>query len=102
MPTVRTGTRGAAQRTANCVTFARRVDSTHKEVLTTLRRCGWKAIDTSRLRNFVDIVATRHGEVRLVEVKAKAGKVTESQACLLAAGWPIWILRSADDAARLQ
>lgn len=80
--------------------FARRVDRTHKEVMQALRACGWEVLDTSRLRGFTDLVAWKHGHVRLIEVKSEKGKPTEAQAKLLARGCPVVTLRSADDVAQ--
>lgn len=81
--------------------IGRRTDSTHKEVVTALRSVGWDCFDVHALPSFVDIVAHRAGQVRLIEVKSAKGKLKPSQQRLVNDGWPIVVLRSAEDAARL-
>lgn len=82
--------------------WARRTDSTHREVVDTLRRCGWTVADTSRLSGFVDAVAWKGDTVRLVEIKTGKGKHTASQRKLLEQGCPIVTLTSAEQAAQLR
>lgn len=83
------------------MTFARRVDANHRLITEALRKAGWYVIDTSRLRNFVDLVAVKHGRAVFVEVKTDRGKLTESQCKLSMGGLPIRIVRSVDDAVNL-
>lgn len=82
--------------------WRRRVDRPHGEVLATLRELGWACADTSRLPNWVDIVAHRAGVIRLVEVKADTGKLTASQQRLIDAGFPVVVIRNAAEAAALR
>jgi len=82
--------------------YAARVDGTHREVIDALRACGWLVADTSRLAGFVDCVAQRRGVTRLIEIKRPKGKLTWLQAQMIAAGFDVRVLRSAEDAARLQ
>lgn len=84
------------------MSYARRTDTTHREVIDTLRQCGWKVADTHALPNWVDCVASRGDAVRLIEIKAPKGKLKPSQQRLMNDGWPIVVLRSAEDAARLR
>lgn len=81
--------------------YAARVDGTHREVIDALRSCGWMVADTSRLAGFVDCVAQRQGVTRLVEIKRPKGTLTRSQVDMIAAGFDVRILRSAEDAVRL-
>jgi hypothetical protein len=85
------------------MTFARRVDTTHKAVMETLRKTGWQVLDTSRLRGFVDLVVWHPGRqaLRLIEVKDRRGALTDAQRKLVDAGWPVTVLRSPEDAAKL-
>ena len=82
--------------------YAKRTDQTHREVIDTLRACGWTVFDTHALPGWVDCTATRHGEIRLIEIKTAKGKPTDSQRKLLEDGWPINILRNSDDAMKLR
>ncbi len=85
------------------MSYARRTDATHREVLDTLRSLGWQIVDTSRLAGFIDAVAWHQGRqhLRLVEIKDVRGNLTLAQVRLLQAGWPIHVLRSAADAINL-
>lgn len=86
------------------MSYARRTDSTHTEVIKTLRQCGWKVADTSRLPKFVDAVAYHPGRdsLRLVEIKSAKGKMTDAQDLFMALGFPVHVLRSVDDALALK
>lgn len=82
------------------MTWARRVDRTHRPVKAALESCGWLVADTSRLGgDFPDLVAYHRGldRIVLVEVKAATGKLTRGQSAF-AARWPVQVLRSADEA----
>lgn len=80
-----------------------RIDSTHREIRETLRKCGWLVFDSHTLPEWVDLVAYHpaRGEFALVEAKAPKGKLKPSQERLVAAGWPVKFIRSAEEAARL-
>jgi Holliday junction resolvase len=84
------------------MTFARRVDTTHKAVMETLRKTGWQVIDASRVgRGFPDLLALKGGRMVLIEVKTAKGKHTRPQLELMARGWPVVTIRSVEDAAKL-
>lgn len=85
------------------MTFARRVDGTHRAITDALRKAGWTVHDTSRLARFVDLVAWHRGRqvLRLIEVKTDKGAYTAAQQQLLDDGWPVVTLRSPEDAVRL-
>jgi hypothetical protein len=57
--------------------------------------------DTHALPNFVDAVGYKpsHG-VTMFEFKSRRGKLTDSQQDLLDRGWPVAVIRSADEAIR--
>jgi Holliday junction resolvase-like predicted endonuclease len=83
--------------------YAAKVDAGHSSIRDALRQFGWKVHDTSRLGGFVDLVATRNGQVALIEVKTghgKAGKwrATKSQTAMIEAGWPITVLTTVEEA----
>lgn len=79
-----------------------RIDSTHIEIRQALRRCGWLVHDVHTLKRFVDFVAYHpaRGLLILVDAKSNKGKLTESQAKMVADGWPIKFFRSGEEAAR--
>lgn len=81
--------------------WARRVDSTHANIIGTLRATGWAVADTSRLSNFADAVAHKHGDVRLIEIKTGNKPLTSSQLKLIAQGFPVYVLRCREDALEL-
>lgn len=81
---------------------AKRVDQNHGEIRETLRRCGWRILDVSDCAGLCDLLAHRGGELRMVEVKTAKGKLTPRQAELIAEGWPIVIVRTIEEAARLR
>lgn len=86
------------------MTYARKVDRNHREVIQALRRCGWLVMDTSGAgRGVPDLVVWHRGRTQLllVEVKAPQGKPTPAQLRYSAAGWPIVTVRSVDDAIAL-
>lgn len=53
-----------------------------------------------RLDKPCDLLVLHHGNVLLVEVKTRTGKLTRDQQ-LFAQYWPIHVIRSVDDAIRL-
>src|SRR5688572_8547388 len=84
---------------------ASKVDVTHAAIRETFRDLGWQVIDTSGLGNFVDMVilSPNGNHVALVEAKTprkQGGKdrLTDSQDKLQKAGWPLVVLRSAEEA----
>lgn len=86
------------------MTYRKRVDANHGEIVKVLRRLGWRVLDTSRAGDgFPDLVAYHlaTGELRLVEVKTPKGKLTAGQQRLLDEGWPIVTCRSVEQAAEL-
>lgn len=87
------------------MTWAKRVDRNHSEMVDTLQRLGWVVIDTSRLPAFVDLVCARAGQLELVEVKDRKGGLTVAQqalhAILQAQGITVKVLRTREDAIAL-
>jgi hypothetical protein len=83
---------------------ASKTDTTHAEIRETFRQLGWQVIDTSGLGNFVDLVVlSPRGHLAMVEAKTprkQGGKdrLTDSQDKLQKAGWPLVVLRSAEEA----
>lgn len=55
--------------TGGRVTYRRRVDRNHNDVLDRLRALGWHVCDLHAVPGFFDAVAIRAGCVRFVEVK---------------------------------
>lgn len=83
------------------VRHAARVDSNHREVVDTLRSCGWLVKETHQYPGFVDCVAQRGGVVRLVEIKRPKGRLKPSQAKLIADGFDVRVVRTAQEAVEL-
>ncbi len=63
------------------MTYARRVDSTHKELVKVLRDMGCSVFDTSRVAGgFPDVVVGKNGITALVEFKSSVtSKFTPAQ-----------------------
>lgn len=91
--------------------YAKRTDSNHAQILETLTKCGWYCLDTSRAGfGAPDAIAVRRGEVKLIEIKdgskpPSARRLTKTEeevhAAFKAAGLPIVILTSVDEALAL-
>ena len=80
-----------------------RVDSNHGDIVTALRRLGWRVVSLASVGQGVpDLLAYRTGQpLRLLEVKAKGGVATPAQEAFMADGWPVTIVRSIDDVVAL-
>lgn len=84
------------------MTWKKRVDGNHALIVQTLRKCGWLVADTSRLSGWCDLVAYKPGlGTKLIEVKDGKGTLTPAQLKLRADGWPIYVIRSVEDAVAL-
>ncbi len=76
---------------------ANRVDKNHAEIRDAMREYGATVIDTSSLKNFVDLVVGYANNTALVEVKANTkSKFTESQLQLISS-WKGGILVRIED-----
>ena len=83
------------------MSHARRVDQNQRVIVKALERLGWTVSDTSRAGSgFPDLVCSRGGITRLVEVKAPKGKLTPAQVTFRERH-PVVIVRSVDDAIAL-
>lgn len=81
----------------------RRTDRNHAELVDVLRTLGWHVVDLHTVPCFVDAIAQRAGELRLLEFKADArSPYTAAQMRLFDRGWPIWVLRNLEDCERLR
>ncbi len=86
------------------VTYARRTDANHRQIVEALRDCGWQVLDLHRAGNGVpDLIVWHYGRqaLRLVEVKDGNGKLTEGQQRLIDEKWPISVIRTLEDATNL-
>ncbi len=79
--------------------FPSKPDANQSDLLATLRGLGWEVIGTNMVPNFVDAVGwhPRKG-FAIFEFKMPKGTLRQSQKELLARGWPITVIRSADEA----
>jgi Holliday junction resolvase len=76
---------------------ANKVDKNHAEIRDAMREHGATVIDTSSLKNFVDLVVGFHGVTALIEIKSSSkARFTESQLKLIAS-WRGGILARIED-----
>lgn len=76
-----------------------KVDRNQKDVVEALRKSGALVESLARLgRGCPDIVCAKHGRVVLMEIKHGKGKLTAAQQTWMANGWPIYLVRSPEDA----
>jgi hypothetical protein len=77
----------------------RRTDSNQQEVMDTLRAAGYLVTDIHTLgKGRPDLAVSKYRNVWLLEVKAKDGKLTPDEREFIAAGWPMIIVYSGQDA----
>ena len=76
---------------------ANKVDKNHAEIRDAMREYGATVIDTSSLKNFVDLVVGFNGMTALIEIKSSSkARFTESQLKLMAS-WKGGILARIED-----
>lgn len=91
--------------------YAKRVDANHGQIRDALRRLGYFVADMSRSgRGFPDLLIAKAGRMRLVEVKDGSRVPSERllnpeqaklHAALLAAGCPVVVVTSLEEAEQL-
>lgn len=91
--------------------YARKVDANHQRIREALRKAGWTVHDLSAAgRGLPDLLALKAGRCVFVEVKdgskvPSARKLTGAQvdlhAAFAAAGTPVQVITSIEDAVRL-
>lgn len=77
-----------------------RTDSNHAEIRDALRARGWKVRSLASVGDGMsDLLVHRPGTacVRLIEVKAPGGELTDDQKAFIAEGWPVTIIQSVED-----
>ncbi len=84
------------------MSYARKVDSTHKAVVEAFRAAGWRVCATFRLPNTPDLFVAKAGRTVAVEIKGPKTKVTAQQSAWHA-DWPgeTAIVRTPEDVMRL-
>lgn len=86
---------------------AARTDQNHSEIVMALRRVGCRVLDLSRVGNGApDLLVSlpqrgRTPELMLMEVKTARGKLNARQRSFEADGWPVFVVRSIEDALKL-
>jgi hypothetical protein len=81
---------------------AAKIDGNHGEIADAFRKAGWLVLSLAPVgRGVPDLLVSRHGRFRLVEVKTKRGKLTRDQAEFMASGWLVDVVRSIDDVMQL-
>lgn len=84
-----------------------RVDGNHAEIVQALRKVGCRVLDLSKVGAgcpdlLVSLPPRKHlPELVLMEVKTARGKMTQHQRDFEAAGWPVFMVRSVEDALRI-
>ena len=69
-------------------------DKNEREIVAALRLLGCKVM----LLDQVDLLVLHNEQLYLMEVKTAEGRMTKSQEGLVKDGWPLFIIRSVDDA----
>ena len=73
-----------------------------KEEAKALRKQGWLVLSLAKLGDGVpDLLISRQGVLRLVEVKGTRGTLTEDQLNFMRAGWHFDVVRGDEDIAML-
>ena len=73
------------------------MDTNHREIVRAFERLGAKVLSLAPMGNGVpDLLVCVRGRLRLVEVKAKTGKLTPAQEEFMS-DWPVSVVRSVDD-----
>lgn len=86
---------------------AARVDGNHKSIVEALRRVGCRVLDLSRVgAGCPDLLVSlpqrgRVPELMLMEVKTARGKLNAAQRIFESEGWPVFVVRTVDEALRL-
>lgn len=79
------------------MTYAKRVDENHGLIGETFRKCGFLALDLSKLGDGAPDWLVKKGMCwLLIEVKTAKGKRRPKQETF-AATWPVFIVRTVDD-----
>jgi hypothetical protein len=80
-----------------------RRDLNHRAVVEALRACGWRVWDLADLGGGIsDVLAYRPNKgLRLFEIKYQDGALTPDQEQRIMEGWPITVIRSIEQVARL-
>jgi len=83
---------------------AARVDGNHHEITQALRRVGCRVMSLAALGSGCPDLLVRlpgHGDLMLMEVKSTRGKMNAAQRAFEGEGWPVFVVRSVDEALKL-
>lgn len=72
-----------------------RRDRAEPEVIETLEACGWKVTKLAQ-KGIPDLLASKGGEIRLIEVKTGSAKLRDTQLWWDEMDMPVYVLRSRD------
>ena len=81
-----------------------RVDANHGEIVAALRKVGCRVLDLSRVgQGCPDLLVSLPSRrclpaLVLMEIKTAKGRVTQDQIKFEAAGWPVFMVRSVEEA----
>lgn len=78
---------------------ARKRDQNEAGIVTALRQCGALVIRLSE-RGAPDLLVLWRGDLFVLEVKSRLGGTTVAQDDTFAAGWPVYLVRSVEQALR--
>ena len=77
--------------------FAARRDSTEPDILRGLSRVGAQYL----LLDTFDVLVLFRGRLTMLDCKSEEGRPTARQAALIAKGWPLRFVRTAEEALRV-
>jgi Holliday junction resolvase len=88
------------------VSFARRVDGNHAEIVAALRKVGCAVLDLSRVgKGCPDLLVSRRTgfgrDLVLLEVKTAKGQQNAAQREFEKQGWPVFVVKTVEDALRV-
>lgn len=76
------------------------MDSTQKAIVEALRAAGWRVRSLAQVGHGMgDLLAYKPNVgLRLIECKTGKGALTADQMAFIADGWPVYVVRSAEEA----
>lgn len=77
-----------------------KLDANHGPIVDALRRVGAEVNELARFGANPDLLVLFRKRLYLLEVKTDDGSLEDSQRAMIAAGWPIVVVRSQQDALR--
>lgn len=79
---------------------ARKRDANEPAIVAALERVGAGVVRINAV-GMADLLVLWRGDLFLMEIKQRRGRVTKAQALFAQQGWPAWLVRSPEDALRV-